>query len=59
VHQPSAASRFGLYGAHLIPGRVSAAATPMCAWFKEQGAGYQKRINAVLRRCIEPQMRAG
>ncbi len=32
---------------------------PMCASFKEQGAGYQTRINTVLRRCIEPQMKAG
>jgi uncharacterized protein (DUF4415 family) len=38
---------------------VSAAAMPMCASFKEQGAGYQTRINTVLRRCIEPQMKAG
>ncbi len=29
------------------------------AWFKEQGAGYQTRINAVLRRYIEAQGRAG
>jgi uncharacterized protein (DUF4415 family) len=29
------------------------------AWFKRQGAGYQTRINAVLRRYIEAQGKAG
>jgi uncharacterized protein (DUF4415 family) len=29
------------------------------AWFKERGAGYQTRINAVLRRYMEAQGKAG
>jgi uncharacterized protein (DUF4415 family) len=29
------------------------------AWFKARGAGYQTRINAVLRRYIEARMKAG
>jgi uncharacterized protein (DUF4415 family) len=29
------------------------------AWFKQRGAGYQTRINAVLRRYIDAQRKAG
>ncbi len=31
----------------------------MLAWFKAQGRGYQTRINAVLRRYVEAQRKAG
>ncbi|MFM9974288.1 MAG: BrnA antitoxin family protein [Beijerinckiaceae bacterium] len=45
-----------------IPPKVSVGMrldADVLAWFKKRGAGYQTRINAVLRRYIEAQKKAG
>jgi uncharacterized protein (DUF4415 family) len=45
-----------------IPPKVSVGMrldADVLAWFKKHGAGYQTRINAVLRRYIEAQRKAG
>jgi uncharacterized protein (DUF4415 family) len=45
-----------------IPPKVSVGMrldADVVAWFKKNGAGYQTRINAVLRRYIEAQRKAG
>jgi uncharacterized protein (DUF4415 family) len=31
----------------------------LMGWFRSKGKGYQARINAVLRRCVEAQRKAG